>query len=285
MSGLAEVGVGLVAFVAGALVLASVVEILKGAPGLSRWLLEAVSPLRRAGQEGYLPTGDERRRLGMLAAGVLFLVALIAGGPGPLALVAVAGPGAIWTIVGHRRRRYLQSVEQDLPEISNAIADALAAGSSLRAALAGASASLAGPSAREFARIRVDLESGLNTRSALAGFAQRLDSERASDLTALLRAGADSGSDLVSLLRRFGAANLEQSLAARDARSATAQARYTGTMVIALPLGAALFAELVRPGFFAEVLSNPASTMLLVLSGMLQIAGLLLVRYLSRTRY
>ena len=274
--------VGLGAFVAGILMVSAVAEIIKGAPGLGRWLLDAIAPLRRAGQEGYLPSGDERRRLGIVSAVVLLVGALVTGGLGPLVLVAIAGPSSIWALVKYRRSRYLQSVEQDLPEISNAIADALTAGASLRGALSEASASLTGPSAREFARIRADLEGGLSTRGALKSFASRLGSLRADDLVALLLAGAGSGADLVSLLRRFGAANLERNLSVRDARSATAQARYTGAMVVALPLGAALFAEMVRPGFFAGIFANPASTLLLALSAALQVAGLMLVRYLAR---
>jgi Flp pilus assembly protein TadB len=53
-------------------------------------------------------------------------------------------------------------------------------------------------------------------------------------------------------------------------------------LVVALPAGAALFAELVRPGFFGGILRDPASSMLLVLAGLLQVLGLFVVRRLGR---
>lgn len=250
---------------------------------MASWLRESVSPLRKAGQEGYRPTVVERRRLAVVGAVLVLVGALAVGGLGPLILLAAAGPSAIWAIVERRRRRYLSRVERDLPEISDAIADALAGGASLRAALCEVGRSLRGPSSREFTRIQVDLETGASTSRALRTLAARIDSERAGSLAALLIAGAGSGADLVSLLRRFGESNLDRNLAVRDARSSTAQARYTGTMVVALPVGAALFAELVQPGFFASVLSSTGSTLLLAASLLLQVVGLGLVRYLARS--
>ena len=69
---------------------------------------------------------------------------------------------------------------------------------------------------------------------------------------------------------------------AADARSATAQARLTGMLVVAMPTGAALFAELVEPGFVSALLSNPASAALLAAAAALQLVGFAAIRRLSR---
>ena len=62
-----------------------------------------------------------------------------------------------------------------------------------------------------------------------------------------------AGGDLAGLLRRFAAGAAERDRVAEDARSATAQARFTGLLVVAMPSGGALFAELLQPGFLAKV--------------------------------
>ena len=49
-----------------------------------------------------------------------------------------------------------------------------------------------------------------------------------------------------------------------------------------MPTGAALFAELVEPGFVGSMLSDPAATVLLALAAGLQLAGFAAIRHLSR---
>ena len=57
-----------------------------------------------------------------------------------------------------------------------------------------------------------------------------------------------AGGDLAGLLRRFAEGAAERDRVAEDAKSATAQARFTGLLVVAMPTGGALFAELIQPG-------------------------------------
>ena len=80
-------------------------------------------------------------------------------------------------------------------------------------------------------------------------------------------------------LRRAAA---ERDRVAADARSATAQARFTGLLVVAMPTGAALFAELVEPGFVARLLSDTPASVLLALAAALQLVGFAAIRRLSR---
>jgi pyruvate,water dikinase len=74
----------------------------------------------------------------------------------------------------------------------------------------------------------------------------------------------------------------ERDRIAADARSATAQARFTGLLVVAMPTGAALFAELIQPGFVGGLLSNAASAALLAAAAALQLGGFAAIRRLSR---
>jgi len=76
----------------------------------------------------------------------------------------------------------------------------------------------------------------------------------------------DAGGDLAGLLRRFAVAAAERERILADARSATAQARFTGLLVVAMPAGAALFAELIEPGFMAALLAKGASLALLAVA-------------------
>jgi tight adherence protein B len=267
---------------AGGLVALALREALLASPAAARWLAAALEPLRRAGREGYAPSTPERRRLAALGA-----IAAVAGGwflAGPrLALpLSVAGPAAVAWAIGSRRRRYRRAVERSLPEVATAVADSLSAGRSLRSSLAAAATYLDGPPATELARLGAELELGAATTDAVAAWRARLRSPRVDAFAAALLSQRLAGGDLAGLLRRFGAGAAERDRVAEDARSATAQARFTGLLVVAMPSGGALFAELISPGFVGGLLGAPAAVVMLALAAALQVAGFVAIGRLSR---
>ncbi len=275
---------GAVALAAGAGGLGAVAlrEAVIAFPAAARWLGTAIEPLRRAGREGYAPTEAERRRLGIVGSLMILAGAFAVLGPGPAPLLAAAGPVAAASAVARRRASYRRAVECGLPEVATAVADALGAGRSPRAALGAAAASLEGPPAREMERVRAELNLGAPTRDALAGLRRRVDSPRIDSFAAALQSQQLAGGDLATLLRRFAAASAERDRAEADARSATAQARFTGLLVVAMPVGAALLAELLEPGFVGGLLADSASAALLAAAAAVQIAGFAAIRRLSR---
>ena len=272
----------LAAALAGGLMALAVREAALAAPGAGRWLATAIEPLRRAGREGSAPTELERRRLAVVGTVASFAAALIILGPGLAPFAAVAGPaGAAWA-VSARRAAYRRAVDRGLAGVAIAVADALEVGRSPRAALAAAPASLEGPPARELERVRAELGLGAPTRVALAGLRRRVDSPRVDAFATALLSEQLAGGDLARLLRRFAAAAADRDRTEADARSATAQARFTGLLVVAMPAGAAVLAELLDPGFVGGLLSDPAAASLLACAAALQLAGFFAIRRLSR---
>jgi Flp pilus assembly protein TadB len=272
----------LVGAAAGGLLALAMREALLASPAAARWLRLALEPLRRAGREGYAPSTVERRRLALLGA-----VAAVLGGWSlaglALALpLSVAGPALAGWAISSRRRRYRQAVERSLPEVATAIADSLSAGRSLRASLPAAASSLDGPPAAELARLGAELDLGAATPAALESWRARMRSERVDAFAAALLSQRLAGGDLAGLLRRFAAGAAERDRVAEDARSATAQARFTGLLVVAMPSGGALFAELIQPGFAAKLLGSPPSAVLLALAASFQVAGFVAIKRLSR---
>jgi tight adherence protein B len=272
----------LVAALAGGLAALAGREAWRASPGLAAWLRLALEPLRRAGSEGYAPSTVERRRLaavaGLAAVGAGWLLA----GPVLALPLAVAGPaGAAWAI-GHRRRRYRRAVERSLPEVATAVADSLSAGRSLRASLPAAAGYLDGPPSAELARLGAELDLGAATGAAIEAWRARMRSQRVDAFAAALLSQRLAGGDLAGLLRRFAAGAAERDRVAEDARSATAQARFTGLLVVAMPSGGALFAELLQPGFVPGLFGSPAAVVLLALAGLLQLAGFVAIQRISR---
>jgi tight adherence protein B len=268
--------------IAGGLAALGVREVLLASPALARWTRSAIEPLVRAGREGYAPSTLERRRLAVLGAATALIFGLALTGPVLALGLGLAGPGVAGMTLARSRARYRRSVERALPEISNAVADSLSAGRSLRASLACSTASLDGPPAAEMARIGAELDLGAPTDETLGGLRRRMRSSRIDAFCAALLSQQLAGGDLAGLLRRFADGAADQDRASEDARAATAQARFTGLLVVAMPSGAALFAELIEPGFLSHMASSSTALVLLGAAGALQLAGFAAIRRLSR---
>jgi tight adherence protein B len=272
----------LVGAAAGGLLALAVREALLASPAVGRWLRLALEPLRRAGREGYAPSTGERRRLAALGTGAVVVAGWLLAGMALALPLSLAGPALAGWAVASRRRRYRAAVERALPAVAIAVADALGAGRSLRASLPAAAASLDGPAAAELTRLGAELELGAATGEAVEGWRWRMRSRRVDAFAAALLSQQLAGGDLAGLLRRFADGAAERDRAAEEARSATAQARFTGLLVVAMPSGAALFAELIQPGFVAGLLGSPPAAVLLTLAAALQIGGFVAIRRLAR---
>ncbi len=270
------------AALAGGLVAVAIREAILSAPRAVEWLRESVKPLRRIASEGHVPSAEEQRRLALLGSASIAALAVLITGPGPWAVAAAAGPWCVGAIVARRSEGYRRAVERSVPDIASAIADAISGGHSVRGALAAASESLEGPSAAELKRVAADLELGASTVVALDGMRSRVRSERVDSLSTALLSQQVAGGDVAALMRRLAAAAAERDRVDDEARAATTQARFTGLLVVALPAGAALFAELLQPGFISRVMGEPASAAMLVAAAGLQVLGFAVIRRLGR---
>jgi len=267
---------------AGGLTTLAVREAILASPAVAAWLRHALEPLRRAGEEGYAPSTLERRRLAALGAVAALGAGWLLAGVAIALPLAVAGPVLAAWLVQRRRRRYRLAVEGALPGIATAIADSLTAGCSLRASLSTAAPAFDGPAAVELARLGAELDLGAPTVDAVDAWRRRLHSARVDAFAAALLSQRLAGGDLAGLLRRFAEGAEERDRAAEDARAATAQARFTGLLVVAMPSGGAVFAELIQPGFVGRVLGEPASAILVAMAAVLQAAGFVAIRRMSR---
>lgn len=250
--------------------------------GFRNWFEATIEPLRRARREGYLPTSDERFRLALLFACAAVIGGWWVAGPVVGLLLAVAAPLLAGWLISRGRRRYRRIVERSLPEVARAIADCLSAGHSPRGALVAATASLEGPVLSEFRTMRYELEAGAPTTDAIRSLASRFGSPRVDAFTNALISQRLAGGDLAGLLRRFAEGAAERDRVAEDARSATAQARFTGYLVVAMPAGAALFTQLLAPGFFGSIIASIPALILVALSVILQLGGFILISRLAR---
>jgi tight adherence protein B len=267
---------------AGALALLAAREFVGGSAALAGWVRITLEPLRRARVEGYTPSSSERRNIATLAGLSAVLGGFLLAGPVVAVILACLAPLLVGLLLRRGRRRYRAAVEKAIPDTARAIADSLSAGHSPRGALAVTAVALEGPAGEEFSRLRHELELGRATDEAVAALAARFQSERIDAFATALVSQRLAGGDLAGLLRRFAEGAAERDRVAEDARSATAQARFTGYLVVAMPAGAALFAEMLKPGLFSSLLASPAALVVVGISLGMQAAGFVAISRLAR---
>lgn len=250
--------------------------------GGARLLEEVLAPLRRAGAEGRDATRRERRRLRVaFAAGSLVLgLALLAPLPA-VALATVAAAVAPRALVW-RRERFTRMLGEGVGAAATRIADALASGHTTRAAIAISAGELTGPIGHELSRLAADLELGATTDSALAALRARAHSRRVDLLVAAIRLGRRSGGNLAALLRDVAAAAEDQTRLEAEAHAETAQARFTSTVVLAMPFCVLVLGELAAPGTIARLTGSALGLWLLGCAAAMQAGGAVLVRRLAR---
>ena len=78
----------------------------------------------------------------------------------------------------------------------------------------------------------------------------RVRSPRMDTLVAACVLQRRAGGDLAGLLRESARAMEDQARLEDEVRSATAQARFTAILVVLMPVGGGLLAELASPGWF-----------------------------------
>jgi tight adherence protein B len=244
----------------------------------------AIEPLARAGREGRAPTRPERRRLALLAAGALAAGGWLTGGPLIGALAAVGGPVLALAAVRARRRRYGRELRRGAPGAARAVADAVGAGHSIRGAVAAAAEGTPGPAGRELRGAARRLALGDPTPAVLERLRHRADDPAWDAIVAGILLQREAGGDLAGLLREQAAALEAAERIERDSRAATAQARFTARLVLVLPVGAALLAELASPGLVSGLLSHPLSAWLVAMAGVLQLTAVFAIARLARAR-
>jgi tight adherence protein B len=250
----------------------------------SRLLGRLLAPLQRAGALGEAPSAAERRRLGALAAATLLAAGWLVGGPLAAGLLAAGGPLAVGAVLRARRRRWRSRLAVAAPAVARALGDALAGGHSIRGAIteAAAGGGVPGPAGRELRAAAHAIALGEPTDAALERLRCRAAAPAYDTLVAAVLLQRDAGGDLGTLLRELAGALEAAARGARDAQAATAQARFTGTLVAALPAGAAVLAELAQPGATATLLAAPLTATMVIAAVALQLAGLVTIRRLSR---
>lgn len=253
---------------------------------LLRAVAAAIAPAQAAGSDGRGAEVSERRRLALLVAAAAALVGWSLLGPVPALILASCGPIAAVAVIRARQRRWRRSVNHDAAPAARSLADALAAGHSLSVAIASAASEAAVCSKTRcvLAEVASSIAIGLSPDDALEAMRRRCGDGPWEAIIAAIQLQRRTGGDLARLLRELAADLDGVARALREARAASAQARLTARIVLAMPLLGALIFALAAPSALAAIFSSPLPRGLLVVAALFQLVAVVAVRRVARVR-
>jgi tight adherence protein B len=245
-----------------------------------RWLAPALDALRSPHE----PTSPERRRLVLVGALSLVAAGWMLAGPFAGLALGAAAPWLARIVLRSRRSRRRAAIAAEAPAIARVLADALAGGHSVRGALGTAAhgGGVRGPAREELRAVASALELGERTDDVLRVFALRAGPGPCDTVVAAILLQREAGGDLAGLLRSLAVALETRGRVVAEARSATAQARFTATLVAGLPIAGLALGELAQPGFVLALASSALSALLIAAAIGLQLVALVWVRWIAR---
>ena len=253
---------------------------------LLRTVAAVIAPAQAAGSDGRGAGVSERRRLALIAAAAAALLGWSILGLVPALMLACCGPLAALAVIRARQRRWRRSINQDAAPAARAIADSLGAGHSLSVAVANAAseAAVCSKTRSVLAEVACSIAIGLSPDDALEAMRRRCGGGPWDAIIAAIQLQRRTGGDLARLLRELAADLDGVARALREARAASAQARLTARIVLAMPLLGALIFALAAPRALTASLSSPLPRGLLLLAALLQLVAVVAVRRVARVR-
>jgi tight adherence protein B len=213
----------------------------------------------------------------VLAVGSYLIVAQIY--PYVLAALAagiLAGMIPIWVIIFKRNRRF-HEFEKHFPEALDLLARAVRAGHAITTGLEMVSKELPDPVAGEFRTTFEEQNFGLPLRDALLNFTERLPILDVRFFVTAMLIQKETGGNLAEILDNLSRVIRERFRIRGEVRIRTAQGRMTAGILIALPPIMMFLLNLMNPTYMKPLFTESLGHWLLLLAGILQVVGSLLL--------
>lgn len=189
---------------------------------------------------------------------LVFIVAWLASGVVVIALIAaVAGAWAPSWLYGFFRSRRQNQFLFDLPDFLLALANSMRAGGNMSTALDTVLAEISGPIKQEFGLLQKELRMGADYADALDNLCVRMPLPELVLVTSGIKISREIGGQLADTLERLGETIRRKLEMEGKIRALTAQGKYQGIVMAALPLFLALIIYHIEPAAMSRLWKDP----------------------------
>lgn len=237
-----------------------------------------------ASEVNLTPAGWLLARVGICVLLGAFGAALL----GSLLVGAVAGVVIgwmlTWTWLRARSTRRQRAFANELPDFLALLASGLRGGLSFNHALESAAGDGRGEVARQMRRALREVQVGTLLDDALMDCADRMDSEDLRWTVTALSIQREVGGNLSTILDTAAATIKGREELRREVQTLSAEGRLSGYILIALPLGVMLILTIIRRSYVELLWTTSLGIAMLVIMGLMMVAGWLWMRAIVRIK-
>lgn len=218
--------------------------------------------------------------------GNLTLAALLVGG---LVLVARLGPivalgsaAAVFVLpilyLMWRRKRRLNKLVQQLPDVFELLSQALRAGHSLASGMQLVANEMPEPAGTEFGRVFHEQNLGLKIEDALKNLAERMDVLDIRLFVTAVLIQRQTGGDLAEVLDKIGGVIRERIKLHGTVQALTAEGRLSGYVLLALPVIVFVAMLKINPDYAMLLINHPTGQMMTTFAVVMMTMGYVMIK-------
>jgi tight adherence protein B len=236
----------------------------------SRWIEQ--SGVTSASVSGVILTAVALGALGAV------LCAMLLRNAATTPIGAAAGFALPFLVLRHKRTARLRKFEEQFPEALDLIARALKAGHAFASGLKMAADELPDPVGPEFRKTFDEQNFGLPLKDALENLTRRVPLLDVKFFSTAVLIQRDTGGNLAEILENLAHVVRERFKILRQVRVYTAHGRFTGWVLLALPIGLAIALSFINPDHMNLLFRERMGQMMLVGAAVMQFIGYMWIR-------
>lgn len=227
-----------------------------------------------------LPWSAPRVLVNLTAASSVLLAALLVLHGSLLVALGCAAATFILPLLTlfRRRKKRLNRLVEQLPDVFEMLSQALRAGHSLASGMQLIAKEMPDPAGTEFGRVFHEQNLGLKIEDALKNLADRTDTLDVRFFVTAVLIQRQTGGDLAEVLDKIGSVIRERIKLFGTVQALTAEGRLSGYVLLALPIIVFLVMLQVNREYADLLITNPLGKMMLTVGVIMQLMGWAMIK-------
>jgi tight adherence protein B len=193
-------------------------------------------------------------------------------------LVAFVGFVLPIVFISMRQRQRRQAFDGQLPDVLDHLVGSLRAGYGLLQAVEWVARQLPHPAGTEFDRVVREVQLGRSLSQALDSMVRRIDSDDLALIVTAIKIQNEVGGSLADILETVAHTIRERVRIQREIMVLTAQQRYSGYVLMLLPIGLAFVLFLLNPEYEMQLFTPGPTLCIPIGAGIMMIIGFFAMR-------
>jgi len=213
-----------------------------------------------------------------IAGAFLLLVDSLFHNVGASFVAGAVGGMLPYMFLKHKRKKRIEKFEESLPDAVDMVANALKSGFSFESALRMVSQEMPDPLGTEFAITFEEQNLGISFVDSLTNLRFRVPSDDLDLFITALKIHRRTGGNLAEVLTQTGQTVRERFAFKGEVKSKTIHSRFSGLVLIVLPIVLSLVILALNPDYFMVLLNDKAGNYLLGTALVMQLVGIWIIR-------